>query len=368
MTTQNLADKHQTLIRTFMHPLTAANVPSSFTLWLSAFDRGSKTYNKPAALQHLNDMHVTGMYLAAQLHRLEQGGHIPHMSNYTLKNDVYSHAPRLCVSSLELKDMQWQALCDFVCALQQEFTAVFANSDVDIGLLLLCIFSRVGFFIAHKWPCETHDDLPAKLEASNMQHMSPDGAGYVVLHATQIAQLLDVLHALGGTSIALSRATSISEAMMSPKALELAQKISAQITIHHLEVSLDVFYELSMVYDLYIGSIVQYKHRHQEVFHSISQVVYYNWPSYARQKQLKLETIMAQRSALHILPLLLEMYPDIPCLYEHTGALHTDTHSKHERAFVVIAGNIFLVTKDMRVWHSSDLVLLLAHVLTESSP
>lgn len=366
MTTSDGAEKYQAMLRSIMNPLTAATVPSSFTHWLSAFDRGSKTYNHPAALQHLNDMHVTGMYLAAQLYHLEQEGGIPHLSNYTLQKDVYPHAPRLRVSSVELRDMQWQALCDFVCAVQHEFRAVFANSNVDIGLLLLCIFSRAGFFIAHKWPCSTHIDLQQKLETSNMQHMSPDGAGFLVLHATQIAQLMDVLHALGATSMALGRATHISEAIMSADALQLSHQISAQITEHHREVSLDMFYELSMVYDLFIGSIVQYKHRHQEVFHSISQVVYYNWPSYARQKQHQLETIMAQRSALHILPLLLEMYPEIPCLYEHTGALHADTHSKHDKAFVVIAGHIFLVTKDMRVWHSTDLVLLLAHVLTES--
>jgi hypothetical protein len=46
-----------------------------------------------------------------------------------------------------------------------------------------------------------------------------------------------------------------------------------------------------MTSDCLVCTIAQYAHRFAHLFHSMSQAVYYNFPSYARQTQLQLAAL-----------------------------------------------------------------------------
>ena len=72
---------------------------------------------------------------------------------------------------------------------------------------------------------------------------------------------------------------------------------------------------------------------------------------------------MHKPTCLHLLPLLTEMYPDVPCLYEHTGALILDKHAKHDLAWVVMSDFIALVTRDLTIYTGKDPVLMLSQAL-----
>ena len=89
-----------------------------------------------------------------------------------------------------------------------------------------------------------------------------------------------------------------------------------------------------------MGTVAQYAHKYAYLFHSISQAIYYNYPSYARRKQVsakclqrawKLTTNLEdcqeniavkeeEIEAVNLLPCLMEIAPDIHVLCEHTGA------------------------------------------------
>ena len=114
-----------------------------------------------------------------------------------------------------------------------------------------------------------------------------------------------------------------------------------------------------MISDCYPGAISQYFHRYEQLFHSITQVIYYNWPSYHRISQESMEAINANTlEHKHILPLLFELDPDATVLYEHTGAGYAPEHAKHKLSWVVWNGFIFLVDKDMQAFCSSNIQYL----------
>lgn len=63
---------------------------------------------------------------------------------------------------------------------------------------------------------------------------------------------------------------------------------------------------------------------------------------------------------MNLLPLLLELAPHVPVLYEHTGAGHAPTHAQHEWAWVLWAGFVLLVDAKMQVSAACDVRALAA--------
>ena len=133
-----------------------------------------------------------------------------------------------------------------------------------------------------------------------------------------------------------------------------------EITGHHKEASAETFFSLSMTSDCMPGSVVQYVHKFAYLFHSISQVVYYNFPTYNRQRQLPLADLQQTNvNAVNMLPLLTELRPDIPVFCEHTGAGCVDTHKQHKWSWVLWTHFVFLLDADMNVYAAKDLRSLL---------
>lgn len=335
-------------------PLDAEQIPARLTTWLRCFDRGNKVEHADSRLMHLSPMHVAGMHLSCQLHDLAPEAY----TAFDLQSEVYDYAPRLKVHAGELHEMTWQHLQDLVAATQQQFNADTLYSSLDLGMLLICILCRAGFFVAHKWP--VHGDAAEKLI---LPHMSLDNTRHAHISASELAQFFDCIHTVGSLCLAKTEAVTVCNTTLNENASKIATEVRSALTNHHREVSLDTFYEISMVHDLFPGSIAQYMHRHQEVFHSISQVVYFNWPAYARQKQQQFAQIMDAPDCLHVLPLLTEMYPDIPVLYEHTGAFNVEVHAKYDLAWVVMSGWIALVTQKMNIFEGSNPIAVLAHAI-----
>jgi hypothetical protein len=115
-----------------------------------------------------------------------------------------------------------------------------------------------------------------------------------------------------------------------------------------------------MTSDCVVGTIAQYAHRFAHLFHSVSQAVYYNFPSYARQTQLPLAALQrANAPAVNVLPLLTELSPDIPVLFEHTGAGCRAQHARHRWSWVLWSRFVLLVDADMRSYVAADARTLL---------
>ena len=333
--------------------LSISDIPTRLQMWLTQFDRAENTESKDASMMGLNDMHIIGMLLCTQLHKLNPATY----TEFDIEH-IYQRVPRLRVHSHCLQDMSWNCLQDLLTALQLEIKN-FMRQDmqdcpIDFGELLICLMCRAGFFIAHKWPCS---NAGTKIDYVDVL----DSGMQIAQHA--IALFLDCLHTVGAVAYMLAQQNNTDNLVKLSTQAQIYKEICDNISEHHREVTLDSFYEQSMVSDLYPGSIVQYKHRHQAVFHSISQVVYFNWPAYARKKQLSFEEIMQQRQYTNLVCLLCEMYPDIPVLYEHTGALCASCHAVHALAWVCIAGYWGLFDRQSNCYYNKDPIEALAYVL-----
>ena len=165
---------------------------------------------------------------------------------------------------------------------------------------------------------------------------------FCTVRTDALAFLLDALHGMLSLHYMLTQAEFV-------RALPVEDLV--EVNGHHKEASAEVFFSLSMTADCMPGSVVQYVHKFAYLFHSISQVVYYNFPTYNRQRQLPLEKLQeANAPDINLLPLLTELRPDIPVLCEHTGAGHRATHAQHKWSWVLWTQYVFLVDGEMKVY------------------
>ena len=124
---------------------------------------------------------------------------------------------------------------------------------------------------------------------------------------------------------------------------------------------MDDWWELATVADCPTGGITQYKNKFQFLFHSVSQVIYFHYPSYNHRPQRAFPDIRAGTCPpLHALPLLLQVAPDIPLLYEHTGAGLRSAAARQPYAWCVLGTFVVLVDEHMRSFCARDFLTLLA--------
>lgn len=309
--------------------------------WFSECDRSEQAciglfYNK---------MHVIGMKICIVLSKsndiLEQ--------SHNIQASVYQHMPYIRINNKAFSDFSWADIVDTISALQLSFNEYLlsANNEMEMSLFVTYLMASIGKWLSLKMKRKTSNiDIP--------KYCIPDDAGFIAPEPLIVTQVLDALHTIGSTVFLLSSAHNSTQNQ---------DAIIKELTEHHRECSLDKFYEISMAVDLPAGSITQYKHRHRENFHSLTQVVYYNWPSYTRKRQESLKSILQDHKPINMLPLLHEMFPDVPILYEHTGALLRSEHSKHAYAWVILSGTIALVTADYRFIISDNIASMAAMIL-----
>jgi len=80
---------------------------------------------------------------------------------------------------------------------------------------------------------------------------------------------------------------------------------------YHRQAGLDAFHEHAMYADLPPAARITYKQDFAGMYHSITQVLYFHFPDYARQRQISLEDMRGGLSHLHCLSVALELRPDI---------------------------------------------------------
>tara|TARA_B110001450_G_scaffold30661_1_gene26739 strand:+ start:7569 stop:8453 length:885 start_codon:yes stop_codon:yes gene_type:complete len=274
----------------------------------------------------------------------------------TLKTLLKIHDKTICT-------MSWAELGDLTSALQSEFSKLVIFSTeagfsplIDFEDILLEVMGRVGFWALHRVRLTESESAEA---VRCMYDVDEDE--FSRLRLAVICETLDGVHSMWSALLTLTRAT-----VLQPEgtAAEVIQR--TPIFNHHREASIDDFYELSMVADLGPGAIIQYKNKFRFLFHSVSQVIYFHYPAYDRQVQRPLHEIVCYGSpANSLLPLLRQIDPDIPVLYEHTGAGHAPTHSNLKWSWVLAGGHIVLVSRDGSAFCAEDLRVLHEHAHTK---
>ena len=350
------ASEFEKLLDLFENIENMKDISSKMFSWLTLFNRAEAVFTKPLELTGFNAMHIIGMQISGKLYHMNSSDYL----NYDLKENVFKTFSRLNIVSNEIHKFTWVDMEIFVSALQINLTNIIdtdtdsIESNFDLGELLIMLLTRIGFFCNYEMPANKHSEkmIPMKdIETTN--------SNMVRILPQSIVNILDVLHSIGSIVLALTTSKDPSNFNLtnyenSQEEAQLKEE-DVVLTEHHREVSLDAFYEFSMVSDLHAGCITQYYHKHEDVFHSISQVLYFNWPSYARKRQCSIEKIHEEKNFINTMPLILEYFPNVPIFYEHNGALHFQKHNQYDFSWACVAGYTFLVKRDFTIFYSKQI-------------
>lgn len=129
-----------------------------------------------------------------------------------------------------------------------------------------------------------------------------------------------------------------------------------EIEKYHVQAGLDAFYEHAMYADIPPAARITYKQDFSGMYHSITQVVFFHFPDYARKRQVSMEEIKLGKSQLHCLSVALELRPDIPVKMED------EQWEKGYNWVLLSGGKIYLVTPDREIKCADDIWCLMGLV------
>ena len=287
-----------------------------------------------------NDAHVCGMGLAVVCHQATQH------EQFCLHDELQNIGDKVLVPEKPMQQLCWTDVANVITALQIEFHTLFAVHEnrcylahVDIITILIICMARVGYLLTHRWrPLEAGDENMSVEDIENVVDI--DAQGWREVATPSIVQIMDGIHALFAGTVMVVGA----------KPLPRAYQIDA-LASYHREASLDDFYDMSQIVDTPWGAVSQYKHKFQHLFHSTSQVVYFHFPNYLRRKQIPLQELnRADADNVNVLPLLMQVHPDIKVTFEHTGLALRSHHAASRWQWVVVGAFVFLTDERLQVW------------------
>lgn len=330
--------------------------------WLNDFDRGAKM--ELLENNMTNQMHIFGMGLCCLLSEHNDRLNI----TFELKHFLNQWVSKLILTDQETSKFEIEDIHNVVCALQLHFEQFYTRHrnkyvcELDMRGACVWLLTQIGHWLRIKYKVNMtkttehgRRNVKEKADEVNM----PDAAlrGFVEIQSDDfcvtridaVVFLLDALHSIFSLHNFLIRAEIIHN-----------DTDLVELTGHHKEASAEVFFLMSITSDCMPGSITQYSHKFAYLFHSISQVIYYNFPTYNRQRQLNLQELQGKNvCAANILPLLTELRPDIPVVYEHTAAGYKAYHETQKWSWVLWSHYVFLVDQNMRVFMADDVRELL---------
>jgi hypothetical protein len=328
--------------------------------WAHEYDRAEIVH----ADNGCNAMHLIGMGLCVLLHRCIE----KQLSKYDLRRTLGQASTRIMVHEKDLVDHDIQELQGVVTCLQLEFSTLYTLiehvehdkecengywSVVNTEDIILHVMAHLGGLLARKKRQNlqaTDSCEPPLLAMHGLIDIDP--AGFSTVHVETTVFLLNALHSIYNLHTLLTRVQFI---CAGSRPLQEALPVHA----HHREASNETFFTLSITADCAVGSIVQYGHRFAHLFHSVSQAIYYNYPTYTRQTQLSLSQLQCDKTKhVNLLPLLTELRPDIPVLFEHTGSGCRSIHRKHTWSWVLWSNFLLLVDKNMKCYVAADALSL----------
>jgi hypothetical protein len=339
---------------------------ASLSLLLGVVDTWAQEYHraeKVDAEDGCNTMHVLGVALCVLLHQCAELVPV----EYDLRVALGPASAHVMLSSKRLIDHDIQELQNLVTALQLEFATLYtleesAGEDdsaagywslVNIEDICVNAMAHLGGLLATKI-CGAGEGAPVA-DVHGLIDIDADGCCTVRMET--IVSLLDTLHSVYSLHALLTRAQFVCHNVEPPQEL-------VPVHAHHREASNETFFTLSITADCAVGSVVQYVHRFAHLFHSVSQTIYYNYPTYTRQTQLSLAELQHENArAVNLLQLLRELCPDIPVLFEHTGAGCRSEHAKHRWSWVLWSHFVLLVDNKMQTYVASDARMLVHHAV-----
>ncbi len=152
----------------------------------------------------------------------------------------------------------------------------------NILLYLDACFHRLGELLWATWPCGDPDSPIADDIGSIERICLPNGVEHDQVTLSGMRNLINMFlmgyrltHWIQQSSIQLLKSSNDKDEDDLPKCTPIHQ--------HHVSASIDVFYQISMYYDLPPAARLNYRHMFSGLYNCISQPVYYHNPDYQRR-------------------------------------------------------------------------------------
>lgn len=129
----------------------------------------------------------------------------------------------------------------------------------------------------------------------------------------------------------------------------------APVSKYHYEASNDLFNLLCMHISLPVAARLNYRHDFPGMYNHVSQVVYFHNSQYSRIARSPLAEFQTT-AAVHVLPAIHELYPEIPIRYEEDRFDPTRPGGWY---WLLLAGRVYLVSPEPVVYHSDNVADLL---------
>jgi hypothetical protein len=307
----------------------------------------------PGETDAYNDMHVFGFGLAYMLSKYDA---------LQIREREWSDLPQeFLVHGHSISQYSCKQCLDFLRRLQVEYGSVLHfdktvgfEADIDMTLLLLVVMQRLGDHLAEQVRMSESD-----VQGGVYELLTGQTEWYVVSEKTR-KECFDILHVLMRLFFVLLDAESVEVDN------ELVVKYVNELSPFQYEASLHDFYNFSMVTDCLPASILIYKHDFKEMFNDPSQVLYFHQPTYQRQRQVDFESIKALAARdINVLPIMLQIKPDVPVLFEHTGACNSTACSAQPWSWLVIHRHIVLCDNNGKYYVAKNIYVLFAYLMSK---
>ena len=309
----------------------------------------------PRETEQYNDMHVFGFGLAYMLSKYDalqirsrQWTDLPEALSMH-GHGVAQYSCKQCLEFLRLVQAEYGTVLHF------DQTVGF-EADVDMTLLLLVVMQRLGDHLREQVRME---QVEVKEDAV-YELLTGETEWYIVGEETR-KECFDILHVLMRLFFILLDAEPVQVEQ------ELIVNYVKELSPFQYEASLHDFYNFSMVSDCLPASILIYKHKFKEMFNDPSQVLYFHQPTYTRQRQVEFESITSQSAGdINVLPIILQIKPDVPVFFEHTGACNSSTCSAEPWSWLAIHRHIVLCDSNGKYYVAKNIYVLFAYLMSKS--
>ena len=330
----------------------AASLESSKRLVLTWINY-SQAELLPRETDEYNDMHAFGFGLAYMLSKYDA---------LSIRDRKWTDMPEaLTVQGNSFTQFSCKQCLDFLRLLQAEYGSVLHfdktvgyEADVDMTLLLLVIMQRLGDHLS-----EQVRMAEADAQGGVYELLAGETEWYVVSAQTR-KECFDILHVLMRLFFLLLDAQPVEVDD------ELVIKYVKELSPFQYEASLHDFYNFSMVSDCIPASILVYKHEYKEMFNDPSQVIYFHQPTYKRQRQIDFESITSLSAGdINVLPIILQIKPDVPVFFEHTGACNSTACSAEPWSWLVIHRHVLLCDNNGKYYVAKNIYVLFAYLMSK---
>ena len=307
----------------------------------------------PRETDEYNDMHAFGFGLAYMLSKYDA---------LSIRDRKWTDMPEaLTVQGNSFTQFSCKQCLDFLRLLQAEYGSVLHfdktvgyEADVDMTLLLLVIMQRLGDHLS-----EQVRMAEADAQGGVYELLAGETEWYVVSAQTR-KECFNILHVLMRLFFLLLDAQPVEVDD------ELVIKYVKELSPFQYEASLHDFYNFSMVSDCIPASILVYKHEYKEMFNDPSQVIYFHQPTYKRQRQIDFDSITSLSAGdINVLPIILQIKPDVPVFFEHTGACNSTACSAEPWSWLVIHRHVLLCDNNGKYYVAKNIYVLFAYLMSK---